>query len=241
MRDSGAVVTASPVTPNAWRLSQVNEAVRRLLLDGRIYFQDEASQLVAHLVQPEAEEQMLDVCAAPGSKATHLAAIVPRAMIAAGDLYEHRVRTMKELADRQGATLSFVVYDAGESLPFASGGFDNVLVDAPCSGTGTLRHNPEIRWRLEARDIPQLVDRQRRILVNAAALVRSGGRLVYSTCSLEPDENETVINEFLDHQRDFRLLALESFEELQTPGGAIRTWPQRDDVDGFFVTVLRRQ
>jgi len=241
LRDGGALVTPSSIAPHAWRLSRVNESVRRLLLDGRIYFQDEASQLIAHLLYAEAGHCVLDVCAAPGSKATQLAAIAPETKIVAGDLYEHRARTMNELADRQGAALSVLACDASGSLPFPPGRFDRVLVDAPCSGTGTLRHNPEIRWQLTPPDLRELADKQRRILLNAAALVKPRGRLVYSTCSLEPEENEAVVNAFLGDQPDFEARPIEEFRGLLTLDGTIRTWPHRDDTDGFFVAAFSRK
>jgi 16S rRNA (cytosine967-C5)-methyltransferase len=116
-----------------------------------------------------------------------------------------------------------VLLDAAEELPFRPEMFDRVLVDAPCSGTGTLRRNPEIRWRLSAEDIPGLVERQKRILRNAIELVRPGGRLVYSTCSVEREENEEVI-------ADCRLRPLET----------IRTWPHREGSDGFFIAVFKK-
>jgi 16S rRNA (cytosine967-C5)-methyltransferase len=113
-----------------------------------IYFQDEGSQLVAQLVGAQTRERVLDVCAAPGSKSTLMAAEAPEATIFAGDLYEHRAGTIKQFASQQQArNIHLIVYDATQQLPFTNRLFDRVLVDAPCSGTGTLRHNPEIRWR----------------------------------------------------------------------------------------------
>ncbi len=165
--------------------------------------QDEASQLVAHVLGARAGERVLDVCAAPGSKTTHVAALAcDEAKIAAGDLYEHRLRLVNEACARLGVrSVSAVVLDAEDALPFADGAFDRVLVDAPCTGTGTLRHNPEIRWRLAPTDIAELAARQRKILAEAARTVRRGGRLVYSTCSVEREENEAVVADFLADTR----------------------------------------
>jgi 16S rRNA (cytosine967-C5)-methyltransferase len=116
-----------------------------------------------------------------------------------------------------------VLLDATEQLPFWKESFDKVLVDAPCSGTGTLRHNPEIRWRLAPSDFAALAEKQKRILAQAVQVLKPGGRLVYSTCSVEREENEEVI-------ADCRL------RPLQT----IRTWPQRGGSDGFFVATFER-
>jgi 16S rRNA (cytosine967-C5)-methyltransferase len=126
-------------------------------------------------------------------------------------------------------------------LPFADASFDRMLVDAPCSGTGTLRRNPEIRWRITADDIDELSTKQTQILVSASAAVRAGGRLVYSTCSIEPEENEQVVENFLREHEDFRRALLDVPAELQTETGAIRTWPHRGGADGFFVAAFERR
>ena len=182
------------------------------------------------------------VRAAPGSKTTLVDTLAPQAMIVAGDLHEHRVRTLNELAIAQGARgIQPVVYDAARPLPFAEEAFDRVLVDAPCSGTGTLRRNPEIRWRLTIEDIKELSQKQIQILANASAVLRAGGRLVYSTCSVEPEENEEVVEGFLREHADFRVAVLDAPPELQTESGAIRTWPHRGGTDGFFIKVFERK
>jgi 16S rRNA (cytosine967-C5)-methyltransferase len=132
--------------------------------------------------------------------------------------------------------------DAEDALPFADGAFDRVLVDAPCTGTGTLRHNPEIRWRLAPTDIAELAARQRKILAAASRTVRRGGRLVYSTCSVEREENEETVADFLASREDFRQVpARPAPDELLAPSGAARTWPHRQDTDGFFVAALEKE
>jgi 16S rRNA (cytosine967-C5)-methyltransferase len=250
---AGAELSRSRVAPDAWRVSSPGTArdperanagaiLRTLSGEGLIYFQDEASQLVAHLLGVRAGDRLLDVSAAPGSKTMHVAALQPQAMIVAGDFYEHRVRTLRDLAKTQGAdSIRLVVHDATLDLPFADALFDRVLVDAPCSGTGTLRHNPEIRWRLKPVDIAELASKQKRILANAAAMVRRGGLLLYSTCSLEADENEAVVRDFIKSHTDFRSAPLAVSQDLLTDTGAIRTWPHRHDLDGFFIMAFRRR
>jgi 16S rRNA (cytosine967-C5)-methyltransferase len=245
---AGAAVQPSKITPDSWRVSGQRPAVLRDLASaGLIYLQDEASQLVAHFLDAQAGDRVLDVCAAPGSKTTHIGALAPSAIIVAGDLYEHRLRILRELAAAQDTNTLIVGLDATGSLPFAPASFDRVLVDAPCSGTGTLRHNPEIRWRLSAPDITELAAKQSRILKQAAGMVRPGGRLLYSTCSLEIDENEAVAKGFIAEHPEFEQLLLAApvnsngLLELGTETGAIRTWPHLHDVDGFFMIAFQRR
>ena len=244
MRAAGLTVTPSRVAPGAWRVEGgegASAALHRLAGDGLIYMQDEASQLVAHVLGALPGERVLDACAAPGSKTTHAAALSgDRAHVAAGDLYEHRLRVVVGACGRLGVRgVRAVALDAEGALPFADGAFDRVLVDAPCTGTGTLRHNPEIRWRLSPESFRELQAVQTRILSEAARVVRPGGRLVYSTCSVEGEENEEVVESFLRARPDFRQTeATPAPPALLLPSGAARTWPHRDDVDGFFVASL---
>jgi 16S rRNA (cytosine967-C5)-methyltransferase len=137
---------------------------------------------------------------------------------------------------QQLASVIPMVLDGTSPLPFAEV-FDRVLVDAPCSGTGTLRHNPEIRWRITETDILSLASQQKKLLRNAAKVVKPGGRLIYSTCSVEPEENEEVVADFLRSTDEFRVIAPQS---LGTESGAIRTWPHHQGTDGFFATVFER-
>lgn len=242
LRDAGMTLTPSRVAPGGWRVEGgAGALLRGLAAEGKIYSQDEASQLVAHVVGAQPGESVLDACAAPGSKTTHVAALSDdRAHVVAGDLYEHRLRTVVETcAQLHAQGVQVVALDAERALPFADGTFDRVLVDAPCTGTGTLRHNPEIRWRLAPEKIRELSEVQTRILREAARVLRPGGRLVYSTCSVEREENEEVVDEFLNTHPDFKQLTAEPAPpELLLPSGAARTWPHRDDVDGFFVAAL---
>jgi 16S rRNA (cytosine967-C5)-methyltransferase len=253
LETSGARVAPSEITPEAWRVlghsrdagasqSKMPSLLRSLSRAGLIYLQDEASQLVAHLLGAQPGDRVLDVCAAPGSKTTHIATLAPDALIVAGDLHEHRLRTLRELAATQGNdSIQLVVHDATRDLPFAAGSFDRVLVDAPCSGTGTLRRNPEIRWRISPADIAELSSKQERILTTAAEMVRPGGTLLYSTCSLEKDENEAVAEAFTREHVEFDQILLDAARDLITEAGTIRTWPHRQDVDGFFMVAFRRR
>ena len=217
-------------------------ALRNLADEGLAYCQDEGSQAVAELLGARDADRVLDVCAAPGSKSSLIAAIAPKSTIIAADLYERRVETMRRLAAQQQAdNITFTVHDATNELPFAPQSFDRVLVDAPCSGTGTLRHNPEIRWRLKSTDVAALSQKQLRMLMNASQAVKPGGTLLYSTCSLEVDENEHVVAEFLNRNSRFEAIRLWAPPALLTESGGLRTWPHRDNVDGFFSAAVRRK
>lgn len=247
IRAAGGLLDPSRLVTGAWRVRGATDVLQTLARRGSIYLQDEASQLVAKVLQARPGDRILDVCAAPGSKALHLAVLHPETTIVAGDLHEHRLKLLQRLAALQGAgSVPLVVHDAARGLPFAAGSFDRVLVDAPCTGTGTLRHNPEIRWRITADDLKELAARQKVILANAAELVRRGGELVYSTCSVEPEENEDVVEGFLGQSPGFEpaephwVQPERNASGLVTPAGTIRTWPQRDDVDGFFVAAFTK-
>lgn len=244
LRSAGAVMTPSLITPDAWRIEGASACLRELARQGFVYIQDEASQLVAHMLGAQDGERVLDVCAAPGSKTTHIAAKSPDLkLLVAGDLHAHRLRVVSEASERLSTTpFQLVVYDATVALPFAPQTFDCVLVDAPCTGTGTLRRNPEIRWRISPSDIAELALRQHRILQQAAQMVAAGGRLIYSTCSIEPEENEAVVACFLKERSDFRMARLSAPDRLQNEQGtAARTWPQRDGADGFYIAALERR
>ena len=241
IENGGGAINPSEIVCDAWCVRGATSAARRLVSDGLIYFQDEASQLVAQVLDAHANEHVLDIAAAPGSKATQIAMLVPDATVLAGDLHDHRVVTMRRLAAAQGAKLHLLVHDATRALPFPPASFDRVLLDAPCSGTGTLRRNPEIRYRLKPEDIVELSAQQLLMLGNAADLVRPGGRLVYSTCSVEIEENENVIHQFLTRNKDFARINIDAPDGLTTAHGDVRTWPHRQGTDGFFITSLERK
>jgi 16S rRNA (cytosine967-C5)-methyltransferase len=235
-QDAGAEVIPSQIAPDSWRVIGAASIIRGLADDGLIYLQDEASQLLAHLLAVEPNQRVLDLTAAPGSKATHIAALAPSATIVAGDLHPHRVATMQRLAAKQEARIHMLVHDATKPLPFPDESFDRVLLDAPCSGTGTLRRNPEIRYRLQPEDINELAEQQKQMLVWAAAVVRPGGRLLYSTCSVEPEENEQVVNHFASANPDFQRLDLSTaFSSFSLQAASLRLWPHRQGCDGFFI------
>ncbi len=222
----------------------LNDELRQLAADSLIYFQDEASQMVAEVALKFAGGRIFDACAAPGSKTTAIAAgLWPEVRhIVAGDLHFQRVKFLRENCRRQEVgRVDFVQYDATGTVVFEDGSFNVVLVDAPCTGTGTIRHNPEIRYSLAETDPETLSRKQLAILRNASNLVERGGMLVYSTCSLEPEENEAVIGAFLAEATGFRTVTPPVSEDFITPDRFVRTFPDRDGMDGFFIAVLTKE
>ena len=220
---------------------------------GHVVIQDEASQLVAALVG--SGSQILDCCAAPGGKTLAIADHNPEAAVTAVELHPHRARLLQKRLHSHpphSKQIQVVTADA-QHLP-VSQPFDRVLADVPCSGTGTLARNPEIKWRLTIEDFAELQSRQLAILRSALAQVAPGGRLIYSTCSLEKEENETVVERALSESKSFGLLdcrteleRLKETAELAWPepasltiGPYLRTIPGIHPCDGFFAAILER-
>jgi 16S rRNA (cytosine967-C5)-methyltransferase len=243
LRAAGALPVPSNIARGGWRTTGASTLLSELVAGGEIYLQDEASQLVAEVLDAQPAQLVLDLCAAPGSKATQIADRAgDQALIVASDLHPHRLRTVSLAAKTHGLnSLRLLALNGLQPLPFAEKTFDCVLVDAPCTGTGTLRRNPEIRWRITPADIRDLSARQTQLLMNAAETVKSGGRLVYSTCSVETEENEDVRQLFLENRQDFRPVELQINSALLTSAGAARTWPHRDGTDGFFICAFERK
>lgn len=216
--------------------------------DGLVFVQDEASQLIGIVTGARRGERVLDLCASPGGKTTAMAATMgDEGTIVATDVRARRLRLLAETVRASGARCVRVLpVAASGALPFAPV-FDRVLVDAPCSGLGTIRRDPDIRWRRAEADLPKLAARQLDLLQRAASTVRRGGRLVYATCSSEPEENEQIVDAFLDSNREFSLvnLALESLPgavlPLIDPRGMFRTLPFRDRLEAFFAAALVRR
>jgi len=243
LRAAGSTLTRSKFARGGWRVTGARKLLSELVAEGKIYIQDEASQLVASVLGAQPEDRVLDLCAAPGSKATQIAdAARDSALIVASDIHQHRLRTVVQTAQLQRLkSIHCVTLDGLQSLPFKNVAFDRVLVDAPCSGTGTLRRNPEIRWRITPAAIEDLSRRQNQLLLNASNFVKPGGRLVYSTCSVEAEENEHVATAFLEKADGYTPAELPLEASLMTGPGAARTWPHRHDTDGFFIRGLTRK
>jgi len=219
-----------------------------LFRSAQIAIQDEGSQLVAALVG--GGKRILDCCAAPGGKTGALATRMPEAEIFAAELHPHRARLLRRMAPQSNVQ---VITGDATSLAFGAE-FDRVLADVPCSGTGTLARNPEIKWRLRPQDLKDLQSRQIAILGAAMGHVAPGGRIVYSTCSMESEENQAVVDAALKTSRNFKIIPVrEELARLQSSGEVVwkdidglvrghflRTSPGVHPCDGFFAAILER-
>jgi 16S rRNA (cytosine967-C5)-methyltransferase len=251
LQRAGCRILPGRLLRDALVLDGGNPAASEAARCGWIAIQDEASQAVARLVAADPGNSVLDLCAAPGGKTLLLAHDAgPQGHVVAADLHAHRASAMRERFERAGVgNVETIVLDGTQPLAFERA-FDRILVDVPCSGTGTLARHPEIRWKLRAEDLRDLHDRQARLLRNALTHLAPGGRLVYSTCSLEPEENEFVVREVLGALGDiFHVvdpgIIIESslqnsvrMDSVVCGDGFFRTFPPEHGTDGFFAAVI---
>lgn len=208
---------------------------------GLFLVQDEASQLVSHLLGPRPGERVLDACAAPGGKTTHIAQLMNNSgVVVAAEKKTERIHRLKENINKLGITcVDIINADATELPPMET--FDRILLDAPCSATGVIRRNPDVKYRNKTRNLPAYKSRQAELLSAVSKLLKTGGVLVYSVCSTEPDEGEDVVNEFLKTDEDFRIIDAEAdFSGGFTEKGFFRTYPHKNNMDGFFGAILCR-
>ena len=199
------------------------------------------------LLDPQPGERVLDTCAAPGGKATHLAQLMDnRGELLAMDVSGSKLPLILESAQRLGiAIIRTRTADLLQSGAFPADAFDRVLLDAPCSGLGVIRRNPEAKWRLSPEDITRLAAAQKAMLKNAIRMLKPGGVLVYSTCSTTLEENEAVIRDFLSRHPHCVLENLNQlfpdYRELFTEEGMFRAWPHCHGMDGFFAARIRKK
>jgi 16S rRNA (cytosine967-C5)-methyltransferase len=247
---SGCVVTPTRISPAGLILDKSGSvADLPWFRDGLFYVEDEAAQLIAPILDPQPGERVLDACAAPGGKTTHLAALMQnKGEIVAVDKSDSRLRLLDDNCKRLGiGIIRTIRADVTASLPKSLCGrpFDRILVDAPCSGLGVLRRHPEGKWRKDARALAQHRTLQRRLLDQAADRLRPGGVLVYSTCSSEPEENEQVIDQFCSARREFRRESVAPWLPNQgsclvTAQGDLSTVHTDGSMDLFFAARLRK-
>ncbi|MCS4486214.1 16S rRNA (cytosine(967)-C(5))-methyltransferase RsmB [Staphylococcus americanisciuri] len=211
----------------------------QLFQNGLISIQDKSSMFVAEMMDLQAGAQVLDCCSAPGGKACHIAEILNGSgEIQATDVHEHKIGLIQHNIDKLGLT-NIQTYRHDATEPY-EGQYDRILVDAPCSGLGVLRHKPEIRYTMTPEIVAELVDIQLQILENVAQNVKSGGELVYSTCTIEQMENENVIYTFLKKHPEFEFAMIRdprNGEQVKT----LQLLPQDFNADGFFITKIRRK
>jgi 16S rRNA (cytosine967-C5)-methyltransferase len=242
----GVVTRAGEFAPDAL-VVESGHPLRTTASDaGQFVAQDEASQLVTLLAGANPGLRVLDTCASPGGKATAIASsLAAGSRLVACDLRDRRIDLLRRTVSLTGATqVAIVQADLAQALPFAPR-FNCVIVDAPCSGLGTLRRDPDIKWRRQEDDLRPLAGAQIQMLRNAAAVVAPGGRLIYATCSSEPEENEDVAAAFLREATDFRPLAAGRAHPLIPSSvvdaeGHLRTTPDRHGLEAFFGAVFER-
>jgi 16S rRNA (cytosine967-C5)-methyltransferase len=245
----GVGAAATAYSPVGIRLDDKPALQRHpLFLEGKVEVQDEGSQLLTYLVAPRRRQMVVDFCAGAGGKTLALGAMMSsEGRLYAFDTAERRLANLKVRLKRSGLSNINPQHIDSETDPRIrrlDAKIDRVLVDAPCSGFGTLRRNPDLKWRQSAEGIVQMTRKQQAILQSAGRLVKPGGRLVYATCSLLREENEQIVEEFLARNSTFKLTpACEVLRsqgiELDT-GDYLRVFPHTHDMDGFFAAVMER-
>jgi len=247
---SGVLAEATPHSPLGLRVAG-RPALQQhaLYTSGAIEVQDEGSQLLCFLVAPKRTEMVVDFCAGAGGKTLLLGAMMrSQGRLYAFDVSPRRLSRLKPRLARSGLSNvqpTRIEHERDAHVKRLAGKIDRVLVDAPCSGLGTLRRNPDLKWRQTPATIAELVVKQAKILASAATLVKRGGRLVYATCSVLPEENEAIVDAFLAQQQDFELR--DATVELARAGIALdtgpllRLLPHRHGCDGFFAAVMERK
>ncbi|NLK87771.1 MAG: 16S rRNA (cytosine(967)-C(5))-methyltransferase RsmB [Clostridiaceae bacterium] len=214
---------------------------------GLFQVQDESSMLPAMVLAPESGDVVLDACSAPGGKAVNMAQIMKNSgRVIARDIHEHKLRLIDEAASRLGTSIvESELYDAGIPDPTHEAYFDRVLLDAPCSGLGIVRRKPDIKWARESSDIGSIATLQGKLLQNVSKAVKPGGILVYSTCTILPEENECIVRNFIESNREF---CEDDISPYLPPalapyarGSMLQVYPNRDGIDGFFIARLKRK
>ena len=247
MADEAIQTKPTSFSPDGIRIIDTEQPLRETgwMKEGIIQIQDEGAQLISRFLSPNPGELILDICAGTGGKTLHLAALMGnRGRIVALDNVAHKIEALRGLSTRMGATIIEPLCRDGRQHPpkNLAETFDVVLVDAPCTGTGTLRRNPEIKWRLTHDDIARITTLQSELLDSAARYLKTGGCIVYSTCSLLTEENEDQIKAFLSRHKLFHLdISPRSVPaECIDHNGYLKTFPHRHDMDGFFAARLRK-
>ena len=226
-----------------------NMALTSWYQDGQISVQDESSMLVGSAVHPEPHMKVLDCCAAPGGKTAHLAELMKdQGVIIANDIHAHKEKLIRDQAERLGLDVIQTVHgDAAElASKYPPASFDRILLDAPCSGLGVIRRKPDLKWAKRPEDIEQIAQLQSELLETVSGLLKVGGILVYSTCTIEPEENDRLIERFLAKHTNFALPSEEpaSWAALKqaalSRGGGVQILPQHFHSDGFYIARLQR-
>ncbi len=246
MRAAGVAVGRVPHLPQALRLLEPGGAVQQLpgFHQGNWIVQDSSAQLVGYLVDPQPGEVVADACAAPGGKTMHLAELMgDKGTVWACDRTPARLKKLQQNAARLGLHSIQTAVGDSRDMPQLQGMCDRVLVDAPCSGLGTLHRHADARWRQTPESVEELATLQTQLLEQTATWVKPAGILVYATCTLHPAENEAVIQTFLNHHPGWKIEPPRPNSPpaaFTTPAGWVKIWPHRYDMDGFFMARLKK-
>ncbi|MHC5933553.1 16S rRNA (cytosine(967)-C(5))-methyltransferase [Nostoc sp.] len=247
LQSAGILVRRIPHLPQALRLIGSAGSIQKIpgFREGWWTVQDSSAQLVSHLLDPQPGEVVIDVCAAPGGKTTHIAELMAdKGKIWACDRTPSRLRKLQENSQR--LNLQSIQIYTGDSRHFTQfqNTADRVLLDAPCSGLGTMHRHADARWRQTPESVRELSVLQKELITHTSTFVKPGGVLVYATCTLHPAENEEVISAFLAESPDWQIESPRGFEfpdsAHSTPQGWFKVWPHRQDMDGFFMVRLRK-
>ena len=239
LAEAGVSVRSHALSNDILEVTEGSLQETGLFREHAIHIQDSGSQLIPPLLRLKPKDRCLDLCAGPGGKASQIACLQDgHAMVCAADLHWHRLRLGRNLHTNHWPCLQWVAADATRPLPFNIL-FDKILLDAPCSGTGTLQRRPEIRWRLQQARLPEFQELQFSLLCNAVNYLKPGGTLVYSTCSLEPEENEQVLERFINAQPEYfvDLPPEGTLKPLFNSSRFLTLFPPATNTDGYFAAI----
>ena len=247
LADEGVKVQQSTVVPECLHFVTGNPSRTSAFKEGYFTIQDESSMLPANVLNPQPGWRVLDMCAAPGGKTTHIAEKMENnGSILATDIHPHKLDLIDETSARLGLDIIQTApvdgRKASDFLPAES--FDAILVDAPCSGLGVMRRKPDIKYTKREEDLSRLHDIQLELLDNAVKILKKGGRLVYSTCTVNKEENEATVREFLASHEEIEPISLENLPKLlleRSQGGMVQIFPQDFGGDGFFIAAFRKK
>ncbi|MDF5736229.1 MULTISPECIES: 16S rRNA (cytosine(967)-C(5))-methyltransferase [unclassified Nostoc] len=247
LQSAGILVRRVSHLPQALRLIASAGSIQKLpgFKEGWWTVQDSSAQLVSHLLDPQSGEVVIDACAAPGGKTTHIAELMAdKGKIWACDRTPSRLRKLQENSQRLNLQSIQVYTGDSRHSPQFQNTADRVLLDAPCSGLGTMHRHADARWRQTPESVRELSVLQKELITHTSNFVKLGGVLVYATCTLHPAENEQVISAFLAESPDWQIESPRGFEfpdsAQSTPQGWFKVWPHRQDMDGFFMVRLRK-